>query len=57
MGGWKTPLGGELKAGGEGRPGEGGGRGLQGLVELHHERCALRGCHQHSSDERVREEG
>ena len=53
MGGLKTPLGGELKVGGEGRPGEGGGRGLRGLGDRHHERCELRGRRQHSLDGRV----
>ena len=54
---WKRPLREELKAGEEGKPGEGGGRGLRGLGDLLHERCVPRGHPLHSSDGRGREEG
>ena len=39
---WKRPLREELKAEERGKPGEGGGRGLQGLEELLHERDTLK---------------
>ena len=54
---WRKPLGEELKVGEVGRPEEGGGRGLVGLVDLHLVRCALRGRLQHSLVEMVMEGG